>query len=169
MLIETELSRQFKCCGAVSERDWQYSQWQKRNPGLPNKVPDSCCRTESKRCGTTDHPSNIYTDVSTNPSITMISGTLHIRLKREFFQGCIDKLGMHLRMHLVVLGAVGLGMSIVQVRITCILSNFITYYICIMNNTRNFQIFGMIFSCCLYIRLRKKEDHGYYGHLGNRT
>ncbi|KAG1649596.1 Tetraspanin-11 [Nymphon striatum] len=29
--------------------------------------------------------------------------------------GCIDKLGMHLRMHLVILGAVALGLSFVQV------------------------------------------------------
>ncbi|KAG1649595.1 Tetraspanin-11 [Nymphon striatum] len=86
-----DLQRNFGCCGALSEEDWKFSKWKKDNPNLQNVVPDSCCRTESKQCATFDHPSNIYTD------------------------GCIDKLGMHLRMHLVILGAVALGLSFVQV------------------------------------------------------
>jgi len=46
----------------------------------------------------------------------------------SYVQGCRHRLGDEIRDHLLILGSVGLG-------------------ICVL------QIFGMIFSCCLYIKL----------------
>jgi hypothetical protein len=48
-------------------------------------------------------------------------------------QGCRHKLADEIRDHLIILSAVGLG-------------------ICVL------QIFGMIFSCCLYIKLKDVFD-----------
>lgn len=95
---------EYKCCGANLFEDWQYSHWQKENLSEGLKVPDSCCKTVTPRCGKSDHPSNIH------------------------YTGCRHRLADEIRDHLIILGSVGLG-------------------ICVL------QIFGMIFSCCLYIKL----------------
>lgn len=55
------------------------------------------------------------------------------KLPSSFFQGCIHQFEEELGSHLVVLGAVGCGISLVQV-------------------------FGMILSCCLYIKLKDVDD-----------
>jgi CD151 antigen len=52
------LQEKFHCCGAVSFTDWQHSRWLQTHE-TDNKVPDSCCKTVTERCGTRDHPSNI--------------------------------------------------------------------------------------------------------------
>lgn len=106
------LQREFSCCGAGSFADWRASQWLRNtdfNQSSPNLTPDSCCRTFRPGCATRDHPSNIY------------------------YTGCIPRLERYLREHLIILGAVGLG-------ICCL------------------QIFGMIFSCCLVLRLKRKDS-----------
>jgi CD151 antigen len=57
------LQEKFHCCGAVSFTDWQHSRWLQTHE-TDNKVPDSCCKTVTERCGTRDHPSNINYTVS---------------------------------------------------------------------------------------------------------
>ncbi|XP_075462108.1 CD151 antigen-like [Ascaphus truei] len=72
-------------------------------------VPDSCCKTVTQECGLRDHPSNIY----------KVEG------------GCITKLETFIRSHLLIIGAVGIGIACVQ-------------------------LFGMIFTCCLYKSLKSE-------------
>ncbi|EEC00763.1 tetraspanin, putative [Ixodes scapularis] len=108
-----DLQSSFKCCGANSYQDWQRSEWLRLKPRSPNKVPDSCCKTTTSGCGGLVHPSNVYYD------------------------GCINALDEQIREHLIIVGAVGLGICLVQV-------------------------FGMIFSCCLYLRLRDYRRHPQY-------
>ena len=57
----------FQCCGVVSfqsNEPWKYWQqcnwWKNQELRKENKVPDSCCRTQTPDCGKRDHPSNIY-------------------------------------------------------------------------------------------------------------
>lgn len=107
-----DLQRKFDCCGASNYSDWRYSKWLIENPKEKKKVPDTCCRTETLNCGVRDHPSNIYQD------------------------GCVNALANEIKDHLNILGAVGLGICLVQV-------------------------FGMFFSCCLYIKLRHYEEIRY--------
>lgn len=107
-----DMQRKFKCCGAGNYTEWRNSKWLKQLPKHKNKVPDSCCRTEITTCGQRDHPSNIYYD------------------------GCIKRLSDSIREHLNILGAIGLGICLVQ-------------------------IFGLFFSCCLYVRLRNYEEIRY--------
>ncbi|XP_076310725.1 CD151 antigen-like isoform X1 [Tachypleus tridentatus] len=85
------LQRKYKCCGALDFEDWHYSRWLKENPDVKNKVPDSCCITETPSCGVRDHPSNIHDD------------------------SCIGALEKEIKDHLNILGAVGLGFCFVQV------------------------------------------------------
>lgn len=108
-----DLQRSFKCCGANGFEDWKHSVWRSKIPNTKNKVPDSCCKTIGTGCGTLAHPSNI------------------------FYDGCINALHDQIREHLIIIGAVGLGICLVQV-------------------------FGMIFSCCLYLRLRDYRRHPQY-------
>lgn len=108
-----DMQRSFKCCGANGFEDWKHSVWLHKNSRTRNKVPDSCCKTIGTGCGKLDHPSNIYYD------------------------GCINALDEQVREHLIIIGAVGLGICLVQV-------------------------FGMIFSCCLYLRLRDYRRHPQY-------
>lgn len=104
-----DMQQKFKCCGADVFSDWQYSYWLKNNRDLNNSVPDSCCITMTPYCAVRNHPSNI----------------------NAF--SCIHQLEMFLREHLIILGAVGLGL--------CCL-----------------QIFGIVFACCLARRIKEFED-----------
>lgn len=99
------LQEKFHCCGVVSFEDWKYSTWRKQNLSGLNLVPDSCCKTVTPKCGEIIHPSNIN------------------------YNSCIKKMSQHMKGHLIILSAVGLG-------------------ICVL------QIFGMIFSCQLYFKLK---------------
>lgn len=100
----------YRCCGAVRWEDWDASAWHAGPPTLePHRVPDSCCRSPAPFCGRSHHPSNIY------------------------YTGCIYRITDEVQAHLVILGAVGLG-------------------ICVL------QIFGMVLSCCLYIKLKDIID-----------
>lgn len=91
-------------------------------------VPDSCCKTEIPMCGKSDHPSNIPYTVI----ITLLISH-YVFLKINFLQGCIHSMTNRLEHQLWLLGAVGLGM--------CTL-----------------PVFGMIFHCCLYIKLKDVID-----------
>lgn len=83
----------FHCCGAEGVdgyQDWSSSLWKQRHETL-NVVPDSCCISPSKGCGTNSHPSNIY---------------------RE---GCWHSLELFLKSHLIVIGGIGLGFCCLQI------------------------------------------------------
>jgi hypothetical protein len=103
------MQQNFKCCGAGSFRDWKHSRWLMGNPAINNTVPDSCCKTVTPGCAIRSHPSNIYYD------------------------GCVPELEVYLKEHLIILGAVGLG-------ICCL------------------QIFGIVFACCLAKRIKEWAD-----------
>jgi len=118
-----ELHQNHGCCGASSFTDWRNSSWAtavnkdeavaKRLNTTDNKygilkAPDMCCRTVTPNCGYRDHPSMIYYD------------------------GCIMALKQDIQEHEIIIGAIGLGVSTVQ-------------------------IFGMVMSCCLYIKLKDYE------------
>jgi len=110
------IQQRYQCCGAIRFEDWAHSVWlRSRRKDLlvapeGRLAPDSCCISVSERCGAlSNRPSNIY------------------------YTGCIYQLGDELKEHLLVLGAVGLGICAVQ-------------------------IVGMIISCCLYVKLKKLVD-----------
>ncbi|KAG8438028.1 hypothetical protein GDO86_008638 [Hymenochirus boettgeri] len=104
-----KLQQEFKCCGSNNSQDWRDSVWINSPESEKRLVPDSCCKTVTERCGHRDHPSNIY----------KVEG------------GCITKLETFIRSHLLVIGAVGIGIACVQ-------------------------LFGMIFTCCLYKSLKSE-------------
>ncbi|KAJ8385744.1 hypothetical protein AAFF_G00182620 [Aldrovandia affinis] len=101
------LQQDFLCCGSNNSSDWLHSVYVDSPEGEGRVVPDSCCKTPTHRCGQRDHPSNIY----------KVEG------------GCITKLEQYLADHLLIIGAVGIGVA-------CL------------------QICGMIFTCCLYRRIK---------------
>ncbi|KAI7791905.1 tetraspanin-11 [Triplophysa rosa] len=101
------LQQDFKCCGSNNSSDWTHSVYIKSQEAESRLVPDSCCKTITPRCGKRDHPSNIY----------KVEG------------GCITKLEQFLADHLLIIGAVGIGVA-------CL------------------QICGMVFTCCLHRRIK---------------
>ncbi|XP_010609874.1 tetraspanin-11 isoform X1 [Fukomys damarensis] len=102
------LQQDFKCCGSNSSADWQHSAYVRSREAQGRRVPDSCCKTVVAHCGQRVHPSNIY----------KVEG------------GCVTKLEQFLADHLLVTGAVGIGVA-------CL------------------QICGMILTCCLHQRLQQ--------------
>uniref|UniRef100_A0AAQ5Z940 Tetraspanin n=1 Tax=Amphiprion ocellaris TaxID=80972 RepID=A0AAQ5Z940_AMPOC len=106
-LAVDRLQQDFKCCGSNNSHDWMQSVYISSQQADGRVVPDSCCKTITRRCGKRDHPSNIY----------KVEG------------GCITKLEQFLADHLLVIGAVGIGVA-------CL------------------QICGMVFTCCLYKRIK---------------
>ncbi|XP_058129744.1 CD151 antigen-like [Anopheles ziemanni] len=109
------MQQEFSCCGAVRFEDWRNSVWLRSRrkdlirPTEGRLVPDSCCITVSPLCGLRDGPSNIH------------------------YTGCIYQMTDDVKQHLILLGAIGLGLSVIQ-------------------------IFGMILSCCLYVKLKNVLD-----------
>ncbi|CAM4564249.1 unnamed protein product [Leuciscus chuanchicus] len=102
------LQQDFKCCGSNNSFDWMHSAYIITSPETEKRlVPDSCCKTITPQCGKRDHPSNIY----------KVEG------------GCITKLEQFLADHLLIIGAVGIGVA-------CL------------------QICGMVFTCCLHRRIK---------------
>nr|XP_014429099.1 tetraspanin-11 isoform X7 [Pelodiscus sinensis] len=87
------LQQDFKCCGSNSSTDWQHSIYILSVESNGRLVPDSCCKTVTFKCGKRDHPSNIY----------KVEG------------GCITKLEQFLADHLLIMGAVGIGIACLQV------------------------------------------------------
>lgn len=104
------MQQELKCCGAKNFEDWKYSVWKLQTPTSPVLVPDSCCWTPSPTCGKSINPSNIY------------------------YAGCREGFTKILEEQLNIIGAVGLGICVVQV-------------------------FGMVLSCCLYLKLRHFIDY----------
>ncbi|XP_027976872.1 tetraspanin-11 isoform X1 [Eumetopias jubatus] len=86
------LQQDFKCCGSNSSADWQHSAYILSREAEGRRVPDSCCKTVVARCGQRAHPSNIY----------KVEG------------GCITKLEQFLADHLLLMGAVGIGVACLQ-------------------------------------------------------
>ncbi|XP_051886212.1 tetraspanin-11 isoform X3 [Pristis pectinata] len=86
------LQQDFKCCGSNNSADWQYSVYI-LSPDSGNRVvPDSCCKTVTEACGQRDHPSNVY----------KVEG------------GCLAILELVLADHLLIMGAVGIGVACLQ-------------------------------------------------------
>lgn len=133
-----EMHQYFRCCGAGSYADWFYrdgalagvgtvsktdscsvnlfgnGEWlfdavSSTSNGPAQMVPDSCCISMCRGCARRTHPSNI------------------------FFNGCIVSLEHFISEHLIILGAIGLGL--------CCL-----------------QIFGIIFSCCLAKKVKDWKE-----------
>ncbi|XP_052888305.1 CD151 antigen-like [Anopheles moucheti] len=109
------LQQEFSCCGAIRFEDWRHSVWLRSRrkdlikPTEGRLVPDSCCITVLAKCGLRDGPSNIH------------------------YTGCIYEMTDDLKYHLIILGAIGLGLSVIQV-------------------------FGMVLACCLYVKLKDVLD-----------
>lgn len=152
---------QFKCCGALRFEDWVVSEWHKDENVLKNGslVPDSCCKTPTLLCGRRDHPSNIHYTVSidfqpANIFANIIVTLLDLKRRKivyeyrimnrstreinkgsiqSIIQGCIYKFLETTKDHLIILGAVGLGLSVLE-------------------------LFGIVLGSCLYIKLRHDFD-----------
>uniref|UniRef100_A0ABI7ZJK6 Tetraspanin n=1 Tax=Felis catus TaxID=9685 RepID=A0ABI7ZJK6_FELCA len=91
------LQQDFKCCGSNSSADWQHSAYILSQEAEGRRVPDSCCKTVVARCGQRAHPSNIY----------KVEG------------GCVSKLEQFLADHLLLMGAVGIGVACLQMETCC--------------------------------------------------
>uniref|UniRef100_A0A8C5M7P2 Tetraspanin n=1 Tax=Leptobrachium leishanense TaxID=445787 RepID=A0A8C5M7P2_9ANUR len=105
-----QLQEDFRCCGGNGYSDWKHSFYINSTQSSDRIVPDSCCKTVTLYCGKRDHPSNIY--------------------KVEI--GCITKLEDFLQEHLLLIGAVSVG-------IAC------------------FQLIGVFLSACFLYILYKEE------------
>ncbi|XP_046878435.1 tetraspanin-11 isoform X1 [Hypomesus transpacificus] len=91
-LAVDRLQQDFKCCGSNNSYDWLHSVYVTSQEKEGRLVPDSCCKTITPLCGRRDHPSNIY----------KVEG------------GCITKLEQFLTDHLLIIGAVGIGVACLQ-------------------------------------------------------
>ncbi|XP_056132580.1 tetraspanin-11 isoform X3 [Lampris incognitus] len=91
-LAVDKLQQDFKCCGSNNSQDWLQSVYISSAQAERRVVPDSCCKTITPQCGRRDHPSNIY----------KVEG------------GCITRLEQFLADHLLVIGAVGIGVACLQ-------------------------------------------------------
>ncbi|PBC34268.1 Tetraspanin-11 [Apis cerana cerana] len=132
-----QMQIEFKCCGALRFEDWVVSEWHKDENVLKNGslVPDSCCKTPTLLCGRRDHPSNIHYTVSIDFQPANIFANIIVTLldlKRRKI-GCIYKFLETTKDHLIILGAVGLGLSVLE-------------------------LFGIVLGSCLYIKLRHDFD-----------
>ncbi|XP_036989834.2 tetraspanin-11 isoform X2 [Artibeus jamaicensis] len=96
------LQQDFKCCGSNSSTDWQHSAYILSQEGEGRQVPDSCCKTVVARCGRRVHPSNIY----------KVEG------------GCITRLEQFLANHLLLMGAVGIGVACLQPKMCHVVTLF---------------------------------------------
>ncbi|XP_055900081.1 CD151 antigen-like [Biomphalaria glabrata] len=99
----------FECCGATSRNDWRYSKWMETRPQNDTRlVPDSCClKSSNMTCDFTAQMTNVFTE------------------------GCVEHLEKFIRFHLILIGGVGLGLSILQ-------------------------LFGIVFSCCLAHKIKEE-------------
>lgn len=106
-LAVDSMQKEFRCCGGTSYSDWRESTWFEMS-FQDRPVPDSCCKTVTMGCGARDHPSNIW------------------------YTGCVHGLAAYLGKHLLLLGALGCGL--------CLL-----------------QVLGVTLACCLYVSLAKSS------------
>uniref|UniRef100_U3FXA5 Tetraspanin n=1 Tax=Micrurus fulvius TaxID=8637 RepID=U3FXA5_MICFL len=93
------VQKEFSCCGITDYTDW----FNVTKPD-PGKVPASCCKNATD-CTKNPTPNNTYEE------------------------GCVKKLELWLRKHIVIVAAVALGIAF-------------------------FEILGIIFSCCLMKGIR---------------
>ncbi|XP_025047941.1 tetraspanin-11 isoform X3 [Alligator sinensis] len=121
------LQQDFQCCGSNSSTDWQQSAYILSSESGARVVPDSCCKTVTFECGRRDHPSNIY--------------------KAE--GGCITKLEQFLADHLLIMGAVGIGVS-------CLQTQELRHGNC-KYPVQGYTICGMILTCFLHRRLKMES------------
>jgi len=112
-----QMQQEYKCCGALYYDDWlKDDRWKAKlsangETAMNHKVPKSCCITVQENCAFETHPSNIHR------------------------KGCMYSfIETNLTDHLFILGAVGVGISLVQ-----------SFW---------------ILSCCLYLKL-KDLDYDY--------
>ncbi|KAM4677368.1 tetraspanin-11-like isoform 2-T2 [Discoglossus pictus] len=112
------LQQDFKCCGSSGYEDWRYTLYINSERSENRVVPDSCCKTITLNCGRDDHPSNIF----------KVEG------------GCITKLEEFLQEHLLLIGAVSVG-------IAC------------------FQLVGVTLSACFLYVLYKEEGEDSYSNI----
>ncbi|XP_068675030.1 tetraspanin-4-like [Montipora foliosa] len=82
------LQQEEECCGVYNYKDWQRSYFTQGNHSF---VPDSCCKKESSGCGNiSEGTSSIYTE------------------------GCYKKTLELLRNNLLIIGAIGVAVAVVQ-------------------------------------------------------
>ncbi|XP_048585621.1 CD151 antigen [Nematostella vectensis] len=96
------LQIQLKCCGGERPGDWLGSKW-KRDLNKDKIVPLSCCTENANK--TTCYKDDTYKEV--------------------YSSGCVNELKTFVDKHMILIGAIAVGISIVQ-------------------------LLGMIFSCCLF-------------------
>lgn len=84
------VQQNLNCCGGDIFEDWTKSEWY-FTASKRNKVPDSCCKTISKACGMSDHPSNIP------------------------YTGCRHPMAAYVKSHLVLLGWIAIGCCLLQI------------------------------------------------------
>ncbi|XP_059161977.1 CD151 antigen-like [Physella acuta] len=96
------MQSQFHCCGATSSSDWEFSKWSMQRNDT-RVFPTTCCSLTNATCTL----AGVYTE------------------------GCVDHLEKYVRFHLILIGGVGLGLSILQ-------------------------LFGIIFSCCLAQKIKEE-------------
>ncbi|KAM9311300.1 tetraspanin-11-like [Gastrophryne carolinensis] len=112
------LQQDFRCCGSNSSDDWKYSLYVSKVNNSGVIVPDSCCKSMTVKCGRRDHPSNIY----------KVEG------------GCMTKLEEFIQDHLLLIGAVSVG-------IAC------------------YQLIGITMSACFLCILYKEEREEQYNMI----
>lgn len=88
-----EIQREMECCGArtygeYSAKDGVFSEATIAEGNF--SVPDSCCKSEAAGCGAKIHPSNIY------------------------YTGCAHPIALEIQYHLLIQGALGLSMCVIQ-------------------------------------------------------
>lgn len=111
------LPPQFKCCGSNNSGDWAASGFVTSGQAAGRVVPDSCCKTVTPMCGRRNHPSNIYrVEVSTPAAHSVFLSFCAVTLLWPLQGGCISKLEQFLADHLLVIGAVGIGVACLQVK-----------------------------------------------------
>ncbi|EDO35938.1 predicted protein [Nematostella vectensis] len=96
------LQIRLKCCGGERPGDWLGSKW-KRDLNKDKIVPLSCCTENANK--TTCYKDDTYKEV--------------------YSSGCVNELKTFVDKHMILIGAIAVGISIVQ-------------------------LLGMIFSCCLF-------------------
>jgi len=92
-----KMQQDFQCCGVDEYNDWDDSLFIKVDNPLGLKTPQSCCKTVSPECSTSDHPSNIY----------RVLGTAKM--------GCLLKLKTYFTDHLFILSITGIVVALLEI------------------------------------------------------
>ena len=126
---------------------WKYwtqcKWWNNEELRKDNLVPDSCCRTQTPHCGKRDHPSNIYRSGKDKKIffdvdlLILKKGNKYMVLNYKIFinVGCISRVAKIAKDHLIIVGALAIGICLVQ-------------------------LIGIILACALQCRLRRIYHYG---------